>query len=309
MMNEQQNLNNPTTKPKKKRSFWWLKLLLILILFAAGIIAGLTLSSHPITNQILEDLFPQYAVSEPVTTPVETVAPSEKPLEFKATPTPVATPKPSKAPVEIISPEAQEKAEAEAEFTPVPEVTTTPEPSMVPAFSADGADEPAPPVDVTSAPAPYGELIGIDAALDAALEHAKLQAADVFVYGVHRERDDGIVYYEVEFGYEGKEYDYEINAFTGKVESWKTERADREALAAEAAAEAAAEFISMEDARDAALSHAGYTLHQVKDMKVSLEVENNKLVYDVEFTTGGYDYDYMIDANTGAVIMLEKERS
>jgi hypothetical protein len=270
-MNEQQNVNNPTPKPKKKRSFWWLKLLFILILFAAGIIAGITLSSHPITNQLLEELFPQYAVNEPVTTPVETVLPTEKPIEFNA------SPKPSKAPVEIVSPEAQENAEqdggkeeTQADFTPAPDVTVTPAPSAIPAFGpAGGLEEvnvPAPPVDDTSAPAPYAEYIGIDAALDAALAHAKLQSADVFVYGVHCERDDGIVYYEVEFGFDGREYDYEINAISGKVESWNTERADKEDLDAKAAAEAAPDFVSMEDARDAALSHAGYTLHQVKDM-------------------------------------------
>ena len=36
--------------------------------------------------------------------------------------------------------------------------------------------------------------------------------------------------------------------------------------------------------------------------------ENGKLVYEVSFNAGGYDYDYDIDAYTGKVIRSEKER-
>ncbi len=316
-MNEQQNMNNPAPKPKRKRSFWWLKLLLILILFAAGVIAGIMLSSQAITNRIMEQYFPQYAVSEPVTTPME-IKPTEKPIEYKASPTPIPSPKASKAPLEIISPEAQEKAElpeisAAPEITEAPEATDIPEvtdaaaspvPSIVPAFGYAGGRNPA------SAQAPGAELIGIDAALDAALEHAGFQTEEVFVYSVSRERDDGLVYYEVEFGYDGKEYEYEINAYSGVVESWKTVRADKEEFAAAASGNVLdlSSCVSVDDAKKTALYHAGYEEYETKDMLTHLEIENNKLVYEIEFRAEGYDYDYKIDATTGLVIMLEKER-
>ena len=32
------------------------------------------------------------------------------------------------------------------------------------------------------------------------------------------------------------------------------------------------------------------------------------MVYEVEFLAGGYEYDYDIDAATGAVLKCEKER-
>jgi len=311
-MNEQQNVNNPAPKPKKKRSFWWLKLLLILILFAAGVIAGIMLSSQAITNRIMEQYFPQYAVSEPVTTPVE-ILPTDKPIEYKASPTPVPSPKASKAPVEIISPEAQEKAELEEqekaeepEATQAPEITgaaESPVPSILPAFGPAGG--------MDTAPIIMGaEYIGIDAALDAALEHAGFQTEEVFVYSVSRERDDGLIYYEVEFGYEGKEYEYEVNAYTGAIESWKTVRADREELAAADSGNVLdlSACVSVDDAKATALYHAGYEEYETKDMITHLEIENNKLIYEIEFRAEGYDYDYKIDASTGLVIMLEKER-
>jgi len=305
-MNEQQNVNNPTSpKPKKKRSFWWLKLLFTIILLVAAVIVGMLLTAQPIMrelrDEILDEFFPQYhySVSEVHEVPAPTPLPTEKPIEFKASPTPA--PKASKAPVEIISPEQQEKAETEekAEVSPTPapvEATETPLPLQTPlAFEA----------------ADTKEYIGIDAALDAALEHAGLQSEEVFVYSTSRERDDGLVYYDVEFGYEGKEYEYEINAYSGKVESWKTVRADREELAVAAASDTALDIstcISPEDAKDTALMHAGYEEFDVKELRTNLEIENNKLLYDIEFRAEGYDYDYKIDAVSGLVFMVEKER-
>ena len=303
-MNEQQNVNT-SPKPKKKRSFWWLKLLLILILFAAGVIAGIMLSSEAITQQIMQEFFPQYAVTEVAPSPVATVpAETEAPIEFK--PSATIAPKPSKTPVEIVSPEAAEKAENaekaedKTETSPVPTeevlsfvpITPTAEPETQTAVSGN-------------------ELIGIDAALEAALNHAGLSAEEVFVYSVHRERDDGLVYYNVEFGYDGKEYEYEINAYNAKVESWQLDRIDLEDRIAASSGNGLdlSACVSVEQAKGAALAHAAYKEYEVKDLKTSLEIDNNKLIYDIEFRAEGYEYDYKVDASTGLVIMLEKERS
>ena len=301
-MNEQQNVNN-TPKPKKKRSFWWLKLLLILILFAAGVIAGIMLSSQAITNQIMQEFFPQYAVTEPVVTPAELVpAETEKPIEFK--PSVTVSPKPTKTPVEIVSPEAQAKEEAKESSAPVASPEATEEALPFAPVTVSPASE-------AKVPASGSEYIGIDAALEAALAHAKLTSEEVFVYSVHRERDDGLVYYNVEFGWDGKEYEYEINAYTGEVESWQLDRSDLEdRIAAISGNELdLSACVSVEQAKAAALDHAGYKEYETKDLKTSLEIENNKLVYDIEFRAGSYEYDYKVDASSGLVIMLEKERS
>lgn len=343
-MNEEQNVN---PKPKKKRSFWWLKLLFILILVAAGVIGGIILSSQEYTQKILGEFFPQFAVSSVEdTVPVETLAPEtvEKPIEF-ASPTPA--PKPSKAPVEIVSPKAEEKAEpeesaapeeavepkektegepaAEPSETPAPEESAKPE--ALPAF-APVTETPAP-KETEVAPENDGELIGIDAALESALEHAKLDESMVVVYGVSREKDEGLVYYKVEFLHGSLEYEYEINALTGVVEGWRTVRerqffgngyANGNAYgfgygpnygAAQTnednnAAETA--YISLEEAKETALNHAGYREHETTDMKAELDIDNNKLIYDVEFWAEGYDYDYKVCAVTGLILTVEKDR-
>lgn len=322
------NEENTTPKPKKKRSFWWLKLLFILILVAAGVIGGIMLSSQEYTQKILGELFPQLAVSSvEAPAPVEPLAPDavEKPIEF-ATPTPA--PKPSKAPLEIVSPKAEEKTEPEE--SAVPEESAAPEekaeaeepvaPSETPAPEESAKPEALPafapvtetPAAVESTPAPKDGFIGIDAALEAALKHAKLSENEVVVYGVSREKDDGNYYYEVEFLYNNLEYEYEINARTGVVEGWKIDREKSLAPVAAAAPvnEPAAEtsYVSLEDAKQTALFHAGYKEHETTDMKAALEIDNNKVVYDIEFWAEGYDYEYKLDAESGLVIMVEKER-
>lgn len=308
-MNEQQNVNS-IPKVKKKRSFWWLKLLLILILFAGGVIAGVVLSSQEITNQLLERYFPQYAVTQVV--PSAEPAPSEKPIEFKPAVTPKPTP--SKAPVEIISPEAQQKEEDKlpesAEPITSPELSVeSPLPSSLPAF-ASVTESPVP--SPVTEPVRDGGYIGVEAAVNAALEHAGVDTEKAIVYSVSREKDDGLVYYEVEFAFDGREYEYEINAFTAVVEGWKSEREGREAQPkAEGNAQDilnVSEYIGAEEAKATALFHAGYKAHETTDMKVSLEIENNKVVYAIEFWAEGYDYDYTVDASSGLVIRVEKER-
>ena len=59
-----------------------------------------------------------------------------------------------------------------------------------------------------------------------ALNHAGLQKSQVKFFQCKLDVDDGVKVYEVEFYYNGYEYDYEVNALTGKVIKAEKERAD-----------------------------------------------------------------------------------
>lgn len=62
-------------------------------------------------------------------------------------------------------------------------------------------------------------------------------------------------------------------------------------------------LLTPEQAQAKALEHAGLTASQATFTKTELEWENGRRVYDVEFHTAGYqEYDYEIDAVTGAVL-------
>lgn len=71
------------------------------------------------------------------------------------------------------------------------------------------------------------EVVGNAKAESVALAHAGLQKSQVKFLQCKLDIDDGVKVYEVEFYYNGYEYDYEVNAVSGKVLKAEKERADR----------------------------------------------------------------------------------
>jgi SagB-type dehydrogenase family enzyme len=67
-------------------------------------------------------------------------------------------------------------------------------------------------------------------------------------------------------------------------------------------------FIGRQAAIRAALAHAKFHESDVGRMKCELDREDGVMVYEIEFKRDGFEYDYDIDAKTGAVIKAKKER-
>ena len=65
-----------------------------------------------------------------------------------------------------------------------------------------------------------GERISEEKAQEIALKHAGLKADQVTGIRVKYDVDDGVPEYEVEFRYDGWEYEYEIHAETGDIRSY-----------------------------------------------------------------------------------------
>lgn len=66
--------------------------------------------------------------------------------------------------------------------------------------------------------------------------------------------------------------------------------------------------ITANDAKQAALKHAGLDESQISDVDVDLDRDNGKLIYEVDFNSGDTEYDYDIDAETGEVISADKSK-
>ena len=147
--------------------------------------------------------------------------------------------------------------------------------------------------------------IGRDAAVDAALGHAGVTRSEVRKLDVDLDYEHGSMVYEVEFKVGTAEYEYDIGAADGDIIWYEIERDGTVEQGGSAIDGKAA--ISADDAKAAALNHAGLTASQVTHLKAELDREGGKLVYEVEFKSGGHEYEYVIDASTGAVIKSEKE--
>lgn len=68
-----------------------------------------------------------------------------------------------------------------------------------------------------------------------------------------------------------------------------------------------AKKISADKAKKIALGDAKLSEKDVTFVKVELEFEDNRLVYDVEFYSGNVEYDYDIDAVSGAIVSADKD--
>ena len=107
------------------------------------------------------------------------------------------------------------------------------------------------------------------------------------------------------------EYDYEINAQTGAIMDKSVEvneHAARETKPAPTAAptvaatEAARGFIGVDRAKSIALGHAGVSASSVSFSKAKLDDDDGRGVYEIEFYVGNTEYDYEIDAHSGAIL-------
>ena len=65
--------------------------------------------------------------------------------------------------------------------------------------------------------------------------------------------------------------------------------------------------ISADKAKKIALGDAKLAEKDVTLVKVELELEDNRLVYDVEFYSGNVEYDYDIDAVSGAIVSADRD--
>lgn len=139
-------------------------------------------------------------------------------------------------------------------------------------------------------------------AKEAALKHAGLAESDVTFLTARLDTDDKRAEYDVEF-YSGKmEYDYEIDALTGKVRSFDkdVEHYDVQA-AADAVTTDGGEMLTESQAKDIALKDAGIAEKDATFLHVKLEKDNARMEYEIEFYSGTTEYDYDIDAVTGEI--------
>ena len=147
--------------------------------------------------------------------------------------------------------------------------------------------------------------ITLEEAKKVALDDAKLTAADVTFTKAKLDYDDGRAVYDIEFYSGAKEYDYEIDAATGRILEKDIDRNDD--VNTPSAGQDSQTYITAEQAKAAALSAAGFSASEVRGLKAEFDFDDGRAVYEVEFKKGIFEYDYDIDAVSGKVLKAEKE--
>ena len=193
---------------------------------------------------------------------------------------------------EIATSAAVEKSTAAA-TTPQP-ATTQPAVTVAPATTAAQSNN------------TVGD-IGIEKAKEIAMSHAGVSSGSVSFVKAKIDTEDGVKVYDIEFYSGNVEYDYEINAATGAIVSFDQDIENYEIPTQPAAPTQAqtASVISVDKAKQIALSHAGVSGASFK--KVKLDTDDGVRVYEIEFKVGNVEYDYDIDASSGAIISSSSE--
>lgn len=65
--------------------------------------------------------------------------------------------------------------------------------------------------------------------------------------------------------------------------------------------------LTLEEAQNIALKHAGFVADQVTALHAEYEIEHGVPQYDVEFRHGYWEYDYEIHADTGEILSYSKD--
>ena len=278
-----ENENNQS--PKKKRGFLWV-IIIILIVVLAAVIGGYALSQYYGTPAWLSGILPGTEVVEPVPSAQAVEAPAATFAPAEATP-------------------------ALPESTPTaPEENAVPAPVEMPVVT----DAPTPAVTAT----PY---IGADAAAEAALKHSKVNEKDADISSVLLVEQNGMMLYEVCFSTKDNQYEYLLDASTGRVESWRkaaladavTEpavaasgdlkpTASPEPTASLAPEKNATVLIGEDEAKKLAMGHANITEKDLSSISCKLELEGLNLIYDIEMKTKLMEYDYEVDAISGEIV-------
>ncbi len=178
-------------------------------------------------------------------------------------------------------------------------------------FDREGSDSGSKPSgkdETTDKPATdSSELISEDKAKDIAFTHAGVNAADVKGLKVELDRDDGVTVYEIDFRTGDVEYEYDINASTGTIIKSQREQ-DKSSSADSTDTSASPTLLGKDKAKEIALTHAEVNADSVKGYSCELDSDDGVLTYEIEFFADGYEYEYEVNARTGAIIKSERER-
>jgi len=148
--------------------------------------------------------------------------------------------------------------------------------------------------------------IGKEKAKEVAFKKAGVKESEVRDLEVELDLEKGVLVYQVDFDTKAYEFEYDINATSGKIVEEKKEPTGY--VEVEKPSQQNTSYISESEAKSVALKHAGVKASSVVFEKVELDSDDGVMVYEVDFRTSSYEYDYKVNAKSGKILEVDKER-
>lgn len=182
-----------------------------------------------------------------------------------------------------------------------------------------------------------GSDIGEAKAKEIALQDAGVSESDISRFQSSKDRDDGRTLYEIQFASDNTEYEYEINAKDGEILNYSTENLNNNGNSNAAAngtdagqtqnnTQSNAQNntqnsgqnnsgttqnvnvqISEADAKAASLERVPGATEQ--DLRMELDRDDGKYIYEGDIIYQQKEYEFEIDANTGNFLKWSEERA
>ena len=157
--------------------------------------------------------------------------------------------------------------------------------------------------------------ITIEQAKEIALQHANLTSNQVSFIRTESEIDNGIEKYDIEYYYNNKEYDYEINAANGEIINYDYDVENYNIQSPQQSnsqpqnnqQQTNTSNISVDKAKEIAINHAGLAANQVSFFKAEKDMDDGIVKYDIEFYYNNREYNYEINANNGSIMSYEQD--
>lgn len=138
----------------------------------------------------------------------------------------------------------------------------------------------------------------------AALKAASLAPeTEVFFTKLTHEHDDGQWVYNVEFVFEGTEYEFEL-----EVDTLRVLESSKETIDAELTLALTKKLLTIDQAAEAAIAYANLTASQVTFSEIQLDADDGRCEYELEFLSeDGYYHELEMDAVSGEVLSRKSE--
>ncbi len=158
---------------------------------------------------------------------------------------------------------------------------------------------------------------------DIVADNMNVSSSDLYFESIDFEFDNSI--YEVEVYYQNRDYEYKIDAKEGKIiyTDYRNLNANNNHNSSNNnnnnsntnsstngnlnGPNISAASISLDEAKNIALTNAGLDINSVRFTREELDHDNHTLVYELEFFYNNIEYDYEINATTGDIISYDKD--
>ncbi len=154
---------------------------------------------------------------------------------------------------------------------------------------------------------PSGTTVTEAEAKTTVLTHAGVAEADVTNYRCEIDYDDGRKEYEIEFCVGTTEYDYTVDAETGKILSHETEEHTDPSCGIVDGTTPPDTSVTEAEAKAVVLRHSGVAEADISNYRCKIDTDDGRKEYKIEFYVGTTEYDYTIDASNGAILSYERD--